>query len=98
MSKFVPTAGMLFYANHIPFKVSHGDFHDMTIKERTIVDRSYQEKILRCVAIDSRSVIATIEFGGFMNETKPRMLNRNEWTFEPVGPSVIAALNLKDKP
>lgn len=90
MSKFVPQPGMLFYADTTVAHVRHiGDGEtSVAVKEK---DRSYAEKVLRCIAIDARVVIAEVAWGYGDGR---RMLLRGEYEFSPVGPGVLAAIGL----
>lgn len=92
MSKLTPEPGSLFYAEPsrvMTRNVGQGETA-VAVREK---DRSYAERVLRCVAFDDRAVIAEIVWGHSYGDAK-RMLLRSEYTFEPVGPTVAAALGL----
>lgn len=92
MSKFIPDPGTLFYADattaHVR-KIGSGDTA-VAVKEK---DRSYCEKVLRCVAADHRVVIADVVWGAAYSD-KRRMLVRSEYSFQPLGPGIAQALGL----
>jgi hypothetical protein len=92
MSKFTPDPGTLFYADTTRESVRQVGSGDtaVAVKER---DRSYAEKVLRCVALDQMVVIAEVAWGQ-NNGNSRRMLLRSEYEFQPVGPDVAAALGL----
>jgi hypothetical protein len=91
MSKFTPDTGTLFYAEttvSLTRQVGSGNTAVVT-KEK---DRSYCDKVLRCVAFDDRVVVADVVYGGYGKDR--RMLVRSEFLFEPLGPGIAQALGL----
>lgn len=92
MSKFTPDPGTLFYADATTVHVRQigGGDTAVAVKEK---DRSYSEKVLRCVAADDRTVIADVVWGNAYGD-KRRMLLRSEYAFQPLGPGIAQALGL----
>jgi hypothetical protein len=97
MSKLIPDAGMLFYAEPT------WHLNDLDLKDGILVlakskskDRSYSEKVMRCIASDDRSVIAEVAWGQSFGKD-PRMFNISEYAFSPVGPDVVNALGLNQE-
>jgi len=94
---FTPDEGTLFYARSVRVldKIVKEEF-GVLVTEKT-VDRSYSGSILKAVAHDNRMVIADIVHGEGSHYTNKRvMLIRSDYVFEPVGPAVMDALNLKE--
>ena len=92
MSKFTPDPGTLFYADCTRSHVRQLGSGDTAVAVKE-TDRSYAEKVLRCVAADGRTVVADVVWGMSYGE-KRRMLLRSEYSFQPLGPGVAQALGL----
>jgi hypothetical protein len=97
MSAFTPDPGTLFYVSPRWF-LGGGDFFGGDVKERTRAkDRSYNDKVLRCVAFDERLVVGEIVYGSSYGDSK-RVFLREEYEMFPVGPEVMQALGLTPEP
>ena len=91
--EFTPDVGTLFYTKSmrvIVRQVGEGDTA-VAVKE---ADRSYENHILRCVAVDDSYVVADIEWSDYGTKRRT-MLQRAEYAFSPVGPGVVEALGLE---
>ena len=91
MSKYYPQPEHFFYVKCNPrVKVLHGDLGggDKTI---TVQDGSYKEDIFQCTATDDTHIVCNRVFGGFSNK-QPKLFCKDDYTFAPVGPTVLASL------
>ena len=98
MSQFVPAKGLLFYVFCRPReRVVAGELFgaDKVIKQ---ADGSYRGQVFECVATDDTYVVGKAIYGGYSSgDGKPYMFARCDVNFEPVGPDVLAVLEIKDK-
>lgn len=94
---FIPCAGDHFYATctvvyeHV---VGGGVLGGQTtvVKQR---DRSYENEIMLCIGRDATAIVAKRPQCGYSKE--PLVMKHKNYTFEPVGPEVLSALQLNSK-
>ena len=99
MSTFVPDPGTLFYADPTLYytrQVGSGDTA-VAVREQ---DRSHAEKVMRCIAVDARVVIAEVAWSQCFwdkadKDRRRTMLLRSEYRFQPLGPGVAEALGIE---
>jgi hypothetical protein len=101
MSAFTPDEGTLYYVSSNVYFTRGGALDAMLTGEVTtqekVRDRSYEDRVFRCVAADARCVVGDIVHGHSFGS--PRlMLLRADYDFFPVGPEVAKALGLVDPP
>ena len=90
--KFIPPVGVLFYADSIA--IFGADLIDgNTVVREKIRDKSYNEVIFKCLAVDDRVVIGE-KIYGLSYGSNQRLLVRVDYAFSPVGPDVAKILNL----
>lgn len=100
MSKYIPTAGQLFYAESLPFErhVQVGNPFQMTVTAVRERDRSYDNSVFRAVAVDDWLVVAErqTDRDSTRDSIVPpiQRLRRADFVFRPVGPDVAKALGL----
>lgn len=94
MSNFTPQPGMLFYADcqRIFYRETGGPFSTVILKQK---DRSYSTSIMKCLAVDDRSVTATVVYGDY-GLKGPIFLLRKDFTFLPLGPGIAVSLGICD--
>jgi hypothetical protein len=97
MSNFTPTKGLLFYVFYKPReRVVAGEIFgpEKIIKQ---VDGSYRGQVFKCVATDDTYIVGQPVFGGYSSHgDKPYMFARCDVDFAPVGPDVLAVLDIND--
>ena len=92
MNKFIPDQGTLFYARVRPWTTHSEDFNG-EVTTKVHVDRSYSDSIFQCLGRDSTMVVSRRIVGGYSN-SEPYLFAIEDYNFSPVGPEVVAALNL----
>jgi hypothetical protein len=88
--KFVPQKGMYFYSTVTPKTQEVFDDHSGDVKTIVQVDGSYRGDIFYCMGADDTCVVAERVYGGGTYE--PYMFHRSSFSFEPVGPEVMAVV------
>ena len=94
MSHYTPVKGQCFYVRFNPKeRVLMGDFGsaDKVIK---VQDGSYKNNIFRCLATDETHVVAEVVYGSSFSKEN-YLFVREDVTFSPVGPDVMAALGIE---
>ena len=92
--RFTPNKGLHFYAqsaNVICHTAGFGETATV-VKQR---DRSYNDSVFLCLAVDSTAIVAkkVYPLDSWSSERK-LVMRLDEWKFEPVGPDVLKELGL----
>lgn len=92
MSTFTPDTGTLFYAECTAvYDRIVGDMDTATVIQAR--NRSDDGKVFRCVASDDYAIVA-VAVHGEMFDRSNRLMLRRDYTFRPVGPEVVEALQI----
>lgn len=96
---FKPNKGDRFYVSFKPIgRVINdmGFFAEATVVKH--VDRSYCNEVFECIGCDDTLIVGKLLTRDGLTADRPIRLRISECTFAPVGPEVIEALGLGDKP
>lgn len=97
MSHFIPTKGLLFYVFYRPReRVLAGEMFgpDKVIMQ---ADGSYRGQVFECIATDDTYIVGKNIYGGYRSgDSSPTMFARCDVNFEPVGPDVLAVLEINE--
>jgi len=93
MSRFLPNKGLFFYVFIKP-RDRLVENNDTAVVIRQ-ADGSYRGQVFKCIATDSSYVVGTPVYGGYDSHTgKTYMFACCDVNFFPVGPDVLAALDI----